>query len=211
MRSQPRSWSTLSAILGFNRKRKPRSTVRANARKLSLEKFEDRRMLAVFTVTETYDAVVTGAGDALGTLRQAIFDAEDSANTAGQDTINFDADLDGKTITLGRDDSGMSLGFNASEADLNITEALIIEGVDLNGNSIAITIDASFGVNGTDDGIDNGNGSRIFDINIPTANTVTIEGLKLIGGDALSSGGAINFRGTGSGKLTIDNSFFEDN
>lgn len=66
------------------------------ARRLHVESLEDRRMLAVFTVDNLDDFAVFGSGEAPGTLRQAIFDAND---TPGDDLIEFDPGLFG-TIFL---------------------------------------------------------------------------------------------------------------
>jgi hypothetical protein len=57
-------------------------------RRLSFEALEDRQMLAVFTDTNLNDAAVTGTGQAPGTLRQAVFDAN---ALAGDDIIQFAA------------------------------------------------------------------------------------------------------------------------
>ena len=59
------------------------------SRRLAAETLEDRRMLAVFTVTNLNDAGV-------GSLRQAILDANGSV---GADTVEFQAALAG-TIAL---------------------------------------------------------------------------------------------------------------
>jgi len=66
-------------------------------RRLRCEPLEDRRMLSVFTVTNTNDGPVAAAGDLPGSLRQAIFNA--NANP-GDDVVLFDASLSGQTITL---------------------------------------------------------------------------------------------------------------
>ncbi|MEX2172656.1 MAG: right-handed parallel beta-helix repeat-containing protein [Pirellulales bacterium] len=57
-----------------------------------MEPLEDRRLLAVFTVTNLDDGFVDSAGDAPGTLRQALFDANAAAS---DDVIEFDAELAG--------------------------------------------------------------------------------------------------------------------
>ncbi|MEM8680412.1 MAG: choice-of-anchor Q domain-containing protein, partial [Planctomycetota bacterium] len=61
------------------------------------EPLEDRRLLAVFTVTNGLDASVTAPGDLPGSLRQAIFDAN---QLPGPDEIQFTASLRGETISL---------------------------------------------------------------------------------------------------------------
>ncbi len=107
MRSQSNSWTALLAKLGINLKRNYSRFTKSNARsrKLRFENCEDRRMLAVFTVTNPGDAVENTPA-AIGTLRKAIFDAE---QTDDHDTINFASNLDGATITLGKDAAGNSL------------------------------------------------------------------------------------------------------
>ena len=56
-------------------------------RKLRFEAVEPRRVLAQFIVTSLNDGPVSGPGDQLGTLRQAIFDA--NFESLGPDTIVF--------------------------------------------------------------------------------------------------------------------------
>ena len=65
---------------------------RARGRRLYMEPLEDRRLLAVFTVTNLDDGFVDSAGDAPGTLRQALFDANAAT---GDDAIEFNAELAG--------------------------------------------------------------------------------------------------------------------
>ncbi|MCI0492873.1 MAG: hypothetical protein L0Z07_08045, partial [Planctomycetes bacterium] len=126
--------------------------------------------MAVFTVTNLNDAAVIAAGDAPGTLRQAIFDANAAL---GADDIAFQAGLTG-TILL-------------TKGELAITEALTITGP----GAAMLTVDAS----GNDPTplVDDGLGSRIFNINDGVAgdSPVTISGLTITGGDANSSGGGI--------------------
>jgi hypothetical protein len=98
--------------------------IRPASRRLRIEPLEDRRLLAVFTVTNLNDA-----GD--GSLRQAIVDAN---NNAGADTVEFDATAVG-TINL-------------STGELTITDALTINGpgqerfkIDANKQSRVFNID----------------------------------------------------------------------
>ncbi len=56
---------------------------------LQLEQLEDRRVLATFTVTNLNDLPVAASGDAPGTLRQAVFDAN---LNPGADEIVFNVD-----------------------------------------------------------------------------------------------------------------------
>jgi hypothetical protein len=81
---------------------------------------EDRRLLAVFTVTNLDDLAVAAPDVAPGTLRQAIYDAN---NSAGADEIVFD---------------GLSGTLALEEGELVITEALSINGPGMDN----LTIDA---------------------------------------------------------------------
>jgi hypothetical protein len=100
-------------------------------RKLAFEPLEDRRVLATFTVTNLGDAVVTGPGSAPGTLRQAIYDAN---NSAGADLIQFAAGLSGDVDLSVADDA--SVGLSA----LLVTSQITIQG---NANGITIRRDAA--------------------------------------------------------------------
>jgi hypothetical protein len=94
----------------------PRSN---GARRLAMEPLEQRRMLAVFTVTNLDDAPVGMSGDAPGTLRQAVFDANSSP---GADIIRFAPGLGG-TVNLSVV-GDTTVGASA----LLITSEIIIEG-----------------------------------------------------------------------------------
>lgn len=95
-------------MVGFNTKktlcRLPRNKTNKVRRKLSCESLEDRRVLAIFTVTSTADA-------GPGSLRQAILD---SNAAAGADTINFAAAVQGATISL-------------TSGQLTVTDDLLID------------------------------------------------------------------------------------
>src|SRR5207237_1489354 len=56
------------------------------SRRLRFEPLEDRRVLATFTATNLLDGPVSAAGQLPGSLRQAIFDAN---NASGADTIDM--------------------------------------------------------------------------------------------------------------------------
>ena len=137
-------------------------------RRLRLESLEARRLLAIFTVTNLDDAAVLMEGDAPGTLRQAIFDAN---AVAGADEIVFAAGLSG-TILL-------------TEGQLEITESVTVTGP----GALQLTLEA-FDPTPNDD---NGDGNRIFliDDGMSSQQDVLISGLTLTGGDVNSSGGAI--------------------
>ncbi len=130
--------------------------------RLRFEPLEDRRLLAIFMVTNTNDGAVAQAGDLPGSLRQAIFDANAAA---GADTIQFASGLSGGTITL-------------TAGELFITDSLTIQGL----GAANLTIDANGGSRIFN--LDDGNSAA--DIN------VSIDGLTLTGGSATgANGGAI--------------------
>ena len=157
-------------------------------------------MLAVLVVDSLADAPVSGFGDAPGTLRQAIFDAND---TLEADEIFFAAVLDGGTIVL-------------TEGELLVNNSLTIDGTQTaTGTPLAagVTIDAA----GSDTDPDNpaGDGTRIFSIednfqgSPSTSTQATLVGLTLTGADSASNGGAIRSRS--SGLLRIQDSTITGN
>ena len=117
---------------------------------------------SAYVVTSAADRLDTVFDPANLTLRDAV--AEANANP-GADTITFDPNLSGKTITL-------TLG------ELVITDSVALEGLGATNLSI-----------------DGANATRLFNINDGNDNTnidVQIEGLTLTGGNAgTSAGGAI--------------------
>jgi predicted outer membrane repeat protein len=162
---------------------KRRVTRPSDRRRLRLEPLEDRRLLASLTVNSPLDNTI--AGDGLVTIREAILAANaDTTTDLGQkgnfvDVITFDFGHDGpQTIAL-------TMGQLVINSDLTITGA----GRDL------LTIDVS----GSDTlpDVDNGTGSRIFDITLqPTIGwNVTLRGMTLTGGDPSGNGGAIQAAG----------------
>jgi hypothetical protein len=141
-------------------------------------------MLATFSVTSTDDLPVNNPGDAPGTLRQAIFDAN---ALMGIDDIVFDL-APGAAITL-------------DEGHLTVTESVNI----LGPGAANLIIDAS-GNDSTPDE-NEGNGSRIIEFSLAAANEATIVGLTLTGGDEFLDGGAISLIGS----LTISDCVLIDN
>lgn len=126
MRSLPSSWDALLTKLGIKQKITKRKHTRQFNRKLRIEQCEDRRMLAVFTVSETYDAIVTSSGDAPGTLRQAIFDANDTDNLGGiPDEILFSPAVFNTPQTI-----------QLTQGELFVTESVTI---DAEGQDITIS------------------------------------------------------------------------
>lgn len=148
------------------------------ARGLRCERLEDRRLLAVVTVTTVDDTV--DFNDGVTSLREAIF----ATNTvAGADEIRFDPALftaGARTILLTR-------------GELRVSDLLTITGPGVQ----RLTIDAS----GSDATPGNwqGDGSRILNIDdgVPDAYyVVTVSDLRLEGGDPSGDGegGAIRSR-----------------
>lgn len=130
-------------------------------------------MLATFTVTNVNDLFVDSAGDAPGTLRQAIFDAN---ALAGTDTIEFDPSLT----------SGGPATITLFHGELKITSSLTITGP----GADLLTIDAV----GSDPNPEEfSDGTRVFDVNNNngTLVNVTMSGLTLTGADSFADGGAI--------------------
>ena len=164
----------------FSQRRKSR---RSNFNRHSFQLLEDRRMLATFTVTNTSDSVVTAAGDAPGSLRQAIFDAN---TLAGADTITFDSN-----VFTGGDASLIRL----TNGELEITDSLTLDassGIDVtitgdaNGDDITTAanitdVSASFGgTAGTADDLLDDN-SRVLNIS-GFETDLTLESLTITGG-----------------------------
>jgi CSLREA domain-containing protein len=159
---RPRSQSTHSSL--------GRSLYR---RRLRLEPLEDRRLLAVVTVTTLADTV--DLNDGVTSLREAIF----ATNTVpGADTIDFAPSLT----------AGGPATMLLSQGEFEITDSLTIEGP---GASL-LTIDAS-GNDPTPEAND-GNGTRVFNVDDGNRDfniSVSLIGFSLRGGDVRGSGGAI--------------------
>ncbi len=191
MRSHSRSWTVLFSKLGLEKKTRVHSTKRQR-RKLLFEQCEERCMLTTFMVNAPYDINMFNDTDSIVTLREAV---ERANFDDDPDIIKFDASLlNGAIIKLGIDANGNNLNFSSTQGELAITEAVTIDATMLTDG---ITIDAS----GNDDtlGVDNGDGSRVFNIDIDAFGNVNeevmLKGLTLTGADSFSSGGAIRFDG----------------
>jgi predicted outer membrane repeat protein len=110
---------------------------------------------------------------AVGTLRQAIFDANFDPD---HDTIQFDETFfaGGGTIVL-------------TQGEFSITEGVTIDGRDANGVPLGITIDAN------DPSPNFFDGNRVFNITDPTSGVsppdVELNGFTLTGGDTYFGGG----------------------
>ncbi len=165
------------------------------ARRLHCERLEDRRLLAVVTVDTVDDTI--DFDDGYTSLREAIF----ATNTVpGPDEIRFDPALftaAPRTILL-------------THGELAITDSLTLTGP----GAELLTIDAS-GNDPTPDR-NNGDGSRVFlvDDGGDSFASITIDGLRLSGGDLrLSSGDFSNYGGAirSVENLTITRSVISDN
>ena len=151
------------------RLRRHSQTRRAQTRRLRIESLEDRRMLAVFSVSNLDDG-------GSGSLRQAILDANDES---GADSIHFNGALFSSPQTIA-----------LASALPTITEAVVITGP---GHQL-LTLDAG---NGSDHLPGTGDGFRLLDIDDANASqfaSVTVQGLTLTGGDVSGAGGAISSR-----------------
>ena len=138
-----------------------------HTRRLHVEALEDRRMLATFSVTNLLDGPVTAAGDLPGSLRQAIFDAN---NSGGADEIDL---------------SSVSGTLLMTEGEFEITEALTISGPGMN----VLTIDAG---NGQDGLFATADGFRVFNIDNGLNGVfeyVEIRGVTISGGDSTDGQG----------------------
>ncbi len=136
-----------------------------------MEQLEHRYLLAI-TVDTLVDEADGSIVDGDISLRDAL------AEAVPADTIDLHASLDGGAILL-------TLG------ELTVTNALTIDATSLPSG---LTIDASGNDPIPDE--DNGDGSRIFNIDDGDDGPVTIGGLTLTGGDTSEIGGAIRSRET---------------
>ena len=149
-----------------------RSAQSINRRPLRFEPLEDRRLLALVTVTTLDDSV--DFNDGLTSLREAIF----ATNlVGGPDTIDFAAGLT----------AGGPATILLTQGELRITDSLTITGP----GADLLTIDASG--NDSTPTVNDGKGSRVFNIDDGTFSrtSVSIAALRVTGGDMSGSGGAI--------------------
>ncbi|MCA9102605.1 MAG: hypothetical protein KDA63_15705 [Planctomycetales bacterium] len=168
------------------------------ARRLSAEPLEDRRMLAVFTVTNNSDGPVAAPGDLPGSLRQAIFDAN---LAGGADTIEFSAATYGTTLSL-------------TDGQLTILDDVTITGpgadnftIDAGGASrvLRVTNSADADISGltlTGGNADRGGGLRNYAGSITKLTDVVVDGNTATGNLEFWVGGGIR----NEGNLTINDS-----
>lgn len=207
MRRYSSSWLGAFSKLGFKRISKGRcATAKCprfrSSRILGPERLEDRSMLAVLTVNVLTDTNQNDPNTDLS-LREAI-EVVNSNSLAG---LSVGTERNRVSGPLGSNDtiqftSGLTGNINLSLGEVQITRPLIIIGP--GGN--AITIDAT--LNDPTPATNNGDGSRIFNVNVFGTDTVDLRGLRLTGGDEPGTGGAVFSRG---GNLIIQNSTLTGN
>ncbi len=167
------------------------------SRRLACEPLEDRRMLAVLTVSNIVDELDTNFGPGDFSLREAIQEADPG------DTINFSVT---GTIAL-LPNIGPPLG------ELVIDKNLTIQGPGASQLTIRAYDATPFSTPVDNDNTNDGDGGRIFDISAgsPASILVTIRGLTLTGGDLNDgTGGGAAIRVT-SQSLTLDDMVIEGN
>src|SRR5882757_10053089 len=125
-------------------------------RRLQFEQLEDRRVLATFTVTNLSDAAVAFPGNAPGTLRQAVYDAN---HTAGADVIQFASNVSG-TVNLSIVDDN----------SLGASSLVISSPITIRGNAIGITIGR------------NTSGSEMRLFKVTAAGSLTLDSRSVTGG-----------------------------
>jgi hypothetical protein len=178
---------------------------RCFARRLCVEHLEDRRVLANFTVTNLADAVVSGPGSAPGTLRQAIYDAN---NSHGDDVIKFDAGVAGfvdltvigdtafgptallvnSTITIRGNAGGVTISRDVAAPEMRLFR--VTAGGNLTLESISLTGGVARGVTSATPGEDGGDasGGAIFNQGAVSIIASTLYNNQALGGNAGAGG-----------------------
>lgn len=220
-------WSSCSQI-----KRAARRHQNTINRRLMFEALEDRRVLATFTVTNLLDAPVTGFGQQVGTLRQAVFDAN---HTPGADVIEFAPGLAGtielaiaddvsigasalivsSSIVIQGNSSGITIGRNASAGEMRLF--YVPAAGSLVMNSVSLTDGKIRGVDGSAAGEDGGEarGGAIYNQGSVQILSSALYGNQATGGNAGSGGNGGSGRGgaiyNDGGTVAVTNSTFSDN
>lgn len=197
-----------------------------------MEHLEDRRVLATFPVSNLLDAPVSGPGSAPGTLRQAIYDAN---NTPGDDVVKFDTGLAGTVnlsvvgdaaagdsallitskITIRGNATGVTIGRSGDAAEMRLFR--VAAGGSLTLDTISLTGGFARGASSSTPNEDGGNalGGAIYSQGIVSIVDSTLYGNQAIGGKAGPGGrggggygGAIH---SDHATLTVLNSTFSGN
>jgi hypothetical protein len=150
-----------------------RGVVWRYARRLKFESLESRRVLATITVTNLNDAVVVAPGSAPGTLRQAVYDAN---QTPGADTIQFASNLSGSVNLSVVDDT--TFGSSALVVSSPITIAGNANGITIARHTEAVE-------------------TRLF--RVTAAGDLTLQSLSLTGGIARGAHASLLDQGGGAG------------
>lgn len=202
------------------------------SRRLRLEHLEARRVLTTFPVSNLLDAPVSGPDSAPGTLRQAIYDAN---NTPGDDVVAFDTGLAGtvnlsvvgdtlvgdsallitSTITIRGNVTGVTIGRIGAAVEMRLFRVAATG--DLTIDTISLTGGIANGANGSSPGENGGEGvggaiysqGSVSIIDSTLFNNLSFGGNAGPGGNGGSGfGGAIFNNG---GELSVINSTLSGN
>jgi hypothetical protein len=164
----------------------------ASCRRLNVESLEDRRLLAVMTVTSLADNTLAAlAGDAQLSLREAVEAINTGAAIDGigptSGVFGMADEIQFAPALFGGGAQTIALSQVAGAQQLNLLRSVTITGP----GAGLVTIDGGDGADGI---FNTGDGFRIFNIDdgAGSDSPVTITGLRLTGGDVTGNGGAIN-------------------
>ena len=195
----------------------------------SAETLEDRTLLATFTVTTLEDENDGASAGAGRSLREAIDEANATANSGGPDIIDFAGGLSG-TITLGSMLSGLSenvniVGPGADQITVSGNNAVRIFTIQRDVVALISGLTITNGVDQTGGGIANVGGNLTVLDSFVTGNSATNTngggilntsgGTLFVQGTTISSNSAANFGGGiynfVDGSLTVINSTLSQN
>lgn len=204
----------------------------SHRRRLRFESLEDRRVLTTLMVTNLADAAVTGFGQAPGTLRQAIYDAN---HLSGSDDIEFQPGLHGtieltvaddngvgasaivvsSQITIRGNSSGITIGRSALAIDMRLFR--VLPSGDFTFELISLTNGRARGSDGVVAGEDGGeaSGGAIYNEGVVHIIQSTLYGNHVLGGNGGSGANGGSARGGAilneQGTLTLVNSTLSGN
>jgi hypothetical protein len=197
-----------------------------------MEPLEDRRMLATFTVTNLSDGAVNFPGNAPGTLRQAIYDAN---NTPGGDIIQFAGGLSGSinlsiagdnsfgptallvtsAITIQGNTNGITISRNLAVGEMRLFRVTAAGNLTL--KDISLTAGLARGANGSAPGESGGEGlgGAVLNQGILNVTASTLYNNQAIGGNGASGGAGGSARGgaiyTDGGTVMLANATLSGN
>lgn len=201
-------------------------------RHLTFEPLEARHVLTTFTVTSLADFPVSGPGSAPGTLRQAVFDANQSSNA---DVIQFAANLNGtinlsiaednfwgasalviaSPVTIRGNANGITISRNTSANEMRLFHVTTTGTLTL--ESISLTEGLARGLAGEGPELPGGEGrgGAVYNEGSLTVLASTLYGNHAIGGNAGNGGAAGGARGgaifSEQGSLTVSNTTLSGN